>query len=89
MRHCEARRIRFVAFAPVFYRGKVADNIADAKGLGKALDANHLLARAEVAAVTLLLNEHAGPGDRGLAVIGFSRGACYTRKPSRRANAAI
>jgi len=88
MRHCEARRIRFVAFAPVFCRGKIADNIADAKGLGKALDANHLQARAEVAAATLLLNEPAGPSDRDLAVIGFSPSACYTRKPSCRANAA-
>jgi carboxymethylenebutenolidase len=30
----------FVAFAPDLYHGKLADNIADAEALGKALDAN-------------------------------------------------
>jgi carboxymethylenebutenolidase len=35
----------FVAFAPDLYHGKVADNIADAETLGKALDANFLQPR--------------------------------------------
>ena len=39
----------FVAFAPDLYHGKVADTIADAETLGKALDANHLQAKAEIA----------------------------------------
>ena len=34
----------FVAFAPDLYHGKIADNIADAETLGKALDASPLLA---------------------------------------------
>lgn len=67
----------FVAFAPDLYHGKVADNIADAEILGKALDANHLQAKAEIAEATLFLSERAGQADRGLAVIGFSLGAYY------------
>jgi carboxymethylenebutenolidase len=67
----------FVAFAPDLYHGKVADNIADAEVLGKALDANHLQAKAEIADATKFLNERVGHIDRGLAVIGFSLGAYY------------
>jgi len=67
----------FVAFAPDLYHGKVADNIADAETLGKALDANYLQAKAEIAESTLFLNERVGQADRGLAVIGFSLGAYY------------
>ena len=67
----------FVAFAPDLYHGKVADNIADAEALGKALDTNHLQAKAEIADVTMFLNEQAGQADRGLTVIGFSLGAYY------------
>jgi len=67
----------FVAFAPDLYHGKVADNIADAETLGKALDTNHLQARAEVAAATMFLNGRVGQADRGLAVMGFSLGAYY------------
>jgi carboxymethylenebutenolidase len=67
----------FVAFAPDLYHGKVADNIADAETLGKALDTNHLRARAEIADATLFLNDRAGQAERGLAVIGFSLGAYY------------
>jgi carboxymethylenebutenolidase len=67
----------FVAFAPDLYHGKVADNIAEAETLGKALDANHLQAKAEIAEATLFLNELAAPAGRGLAVIGFSLGAYY------------
>ena len=67
----------FVAFAPDLYHGKVADTIADAEALGKALDANHLQAKAEIADATRFLSERAGQADRGLAVIGFSLGAYY------------
>ncbi|BAS26763.1 dienelactone hydrolase family protein [Limnochorda pilosa] len=47
----------FVAFAPDLYHGKVAKTIADAEALGKALDANHLQAKAEIAAATAFLAE--------------------------------
>ena len=67
----------FVAFAPDLYHGKVADNIADAETLGKALDTNHLQAKADIAQATVFLNERAGQAGRGLAVIGFSLGAYY------------
>jgi carboxymethylenebutenolidase len=67
----------FVAFAPDLYHGQVADTIAEAEALGQALDANHLQAKADIAAATLFLNERAGQADRGLAVIGFSLGAYY------------
>jgi carboxymethylenebutenolidase len=67
----------FVALAPDLYHGKVADTIADAETLGKALDANHLQAKAEIADATRFLGERAGQADRGLAVIGFSLGAYY------------
>jgi carboxymethylenebutenolidase len=67
----------FVAFAPDLYHGKVADNIADAEVLGKALDANYLQARAEIADAAMFLYERAGTADRGLAVIGFSLGVYY------------
>ena len=67
----------FVAFAPDLYHGKLADNIADAEVLGKALDTNYLQAKAEVADATEFLNERVGQTDRGLAVIGFSLGAYY------------
>ena len=67
----------FVAFAPDLYHGKVADTIANAEGLGQALDANHLPAKAEIAEATQFLNERADQAERGLAVIGFSLGAYY------------
>jgi carboxymethylenebutenolidase len=67
----------FVAFAPDLYHGKVADNIADAEVLGKALDANHLQARAEIANATLFLSQQASQVAVGLTVIGFSLGAYY------------
>ncbi len=67
----------FVAFAPDLYHGKVADTIPDAETLGKALDANHHQAKAEIAEATNFLNERVGPAERGLAVIGFSLGAYY------------
>jgi carboxymethylenebutenolidase len=67
----------FVAFAPDLYHGKVADTIAGAESLSKALDANFSQARAEVAEAAQFLNERAGSADRGLATIGFSLGASY------------
>ncbi len=75
----------FVAFAPDLYHGKVADNIADAEVLGKALDANYLQAQAEVAEAARFLNERVGPNERGLAVIGFSLGASYALEISNAA----
>lgn len=67
----------FVTFAPDLYHGKVADTIADAETLGKALDANYLQAKAEIAHATVFLNDRVGQAGRGLAVIGFSLGAYY------------
>jgi carboxymethylenebutenolidase len=67
----------FVAFAPDLYHGQVADNIADAETLGKALDANYLQAKAEIAEATKFLNESVGQVGGSLAVIGFSLGAYY------------
>lgn len=67
----------FVAFAPDLYHGKVADHIADAETLSKALDANHLQAKADIADATRFLGERAGQTGRGLAVIGFSLGVYY------------
>ncbi len=67
----------FVAFAPDLYHGKVADNIADAEILGRALDSNHLQAKAEIVEATMFLSERVGQADAGLAVIGFSLGAYY------------
>jgi carboxymethylenebutenolidase len=67
----------FVAFAPDLYHGKVADNIADAESLGKALDTNRNQAKAEIAEAARFLQERADQVDQGLAVIGFSLGAYY------------
>lgn len=67
----------FVAFAPDLYHGKVADNIPEAEVLGKALDTNHIQAKAEIADATRFLDEYVGHAERGLAVIGFSLGAYY------------
>lgn len=67
----------FVAFAPDLYHGKVADNIADAETLGRALDASHLQAKDEIIEATRFLSERAGHVDGGLTVIGFSMGAYY------------
>jgi len=67
----------FIAFAPDLYHGKVADTIADAEVLGKAVDANADRAKAEIADAACFLDERAGRADRGLTVIGFSLGAYY------------
>lgn len=66
-----------VAFAPDLYHGKVTDTIAEAEILVKALDANYLQARAEIADATRFLGERTGQGERGVAVLGFSLGASY------------
>ena len=65
----------FVAFAPDLYHGKVADNIADAETLAKALGANYLQVNAEIEEATVFLYERVGQAKRRLAVIGFSLGA--------------
>ena len=67
----------FIAVAPDLYHGKVADNIADAETLVKALNSNHRQAETEIADATMFLNDRVGQADRGLAVIGFSLGANY------------
>lgn len=67
----------FVAFAPDLYHGKVADNIADARALGTALDANPGEARADLARSTAFLTALTDQADRGIAVVGFSLGAYY------------
>jgi carboxymethylenebutenolidase len=67
----------FVAFAPDLYHGKIADAIPDAEALGKALDANYLEAKADVADAAKYLGGRVGQPDRGLAVIGFSLGAYH------------
>ena len=65
----------FEAFAPELYHGPVATDIADAESLGQALDARHMLARAEVVDAARWLGQRAGRSE--LAVIGFSLGAYY------------
>jgi carboxymethylenebutenolidase len=67
----------FVAFAPDLYHGKVADTIPGAEALSRALDANHMQAKADIAEATTFLSERAGQAGRGLTVIGFSLGAYY------------
>ena len=67
----------FVAFAPDLYHGQAADTIPGAEALVKALDSNHLQAKAEIANATMFLNERVGPDNRGIAVMGFSLGAYY------------
>ncbi|HEU4325161.1 MAG TPA: dienelactone hydrolase family protein [Roseiflexaceae bacterium] len=67
----------FVAFAPDLYHGQVADTIEGAQALGSALDANHLQAKAEVAASARFLSGRAEQTGDGIAVIGFSLGAYY------------
>ena len=66
-----------MTFAPDLYHGQVADKIADAETLGKALDANYIQAKAEIADRAMYLKARADQGDHGLAVIGFSMGAYY------------
>jgi carboxymethylenebutenolidase len=67
----------FIAFAPDLYHGRLADSIADAEILARALDGNADRARAEIADASKFLSERAGQAGRELAVIGFSLGAFY------------
>lgn len=67
----------FVTFAADLYHGQIADTIADAEALGRALDGNHLQAKAEIRNATKFLSERVEQPDRGIAVIGFSLGAYY------------
>jgi len=67
----------FVAFAPDLYSGKVASDIAGAQALAKALDANHVQAKAQVAEAAQFLAAQAEPASSGIAVVGFSLGAYY------------
>jgi carboxymethylenebutenolidase len=67
----------FVVFAPDLYHGKIANTIPEAEALGKALDDNHLQAKAQIAEATTFLNKRDEQAKRGLAVIGFSLGAYY------------
>lgn len=66
-----------VVFAPDLYHGQVADTIEGAEALGKALNANHQQAKAEIAAAAQFLDERTGQPGAGLAVVGFSLGAYY------------
>ena len=67
----------FVAFAPDLYHGEVADTIAGAEAMVKALNANYLQAKAEVDEAARFLSERAARPNDGLGVIGFSLGAYY------------
>jgi carboxymethylenebutenolidase len=67
----------FIAFAPDLYHGRVADTVAGAEALAKALDANSGRAKAEVREAAAFTSERARHHDSGLAVIGFSLGAYY------------
>src|SRR5438445_2897026 len=60
----------FVAFAPDLYHGKVADNIADAETLGKALDTNHPKAKANFAVPQWFPTQVFGQSTGGLRVSG-------------------
>lgn len=65
----------FVAYAPDLYRGETAETVADAERLGAALDADHVRAKADITrGVDDLRTRTAGSG---LAVLGYSLGACY------------
>jgi carboxymethylenebutenolidase len=65
----------FVAFAPDLYHGQLAETIAGAEALSKALDADQ--ARSDIADASRVLSERARGADDGLAVIGFSLGAFF------------
>ena len=67
----------FTCFAPDLYHGKVADTIRDAETLARALDANHIQAKARIADAASFVRERSSQGDKGLAAIGFSLGAYY------------
>jgi carboxymethylenebutenolidase len=68
----------FTAFAPDLYHGRVADTIPAAEELGRALDANHLQAKADVLRAGNYLAERCGKNSASVAVVGFSLGAYYS-----------
>jgi carboxymethylenebutenolidase len=68
----------FTAFAPDLYRGKVADTIPAAEELGRALDASHLQAKADVLHAAKFLADRCGKDAASVAVVGFSLGAYYS-----------
>ena len=65
----------FVVFAPDLYHGQVATSIQEAEVLSSMLDSQQ--AEVEIANAVGFLAERAEPGDRGVAVIGFSLGAYF------------
>jgi carboxymethylenebutenolidase len=65
----------FVVLVPDLYHGQVATTVAEAERLANALDGQQ--AKADVAAAVDRLTARAAPGERGIAVIGFSLGAFY------------
>jgi carboxymethylenebutenolidase len=67
----------FVAFAPDLYHGKIANKVADAEALSRALDATHTRAEEEVAQAAKFVHERGAGSGPGIAVIGFSLGAYY------------
>ncbi len=67
----------YVAYAPDLYRGETAETVADAERLGAALDAEHLRAKADIARAVDHLGSSAAGAGTGLAVLGYSLGACY------------
>jgi carboxymethylenebutenolidase len=67
----------FLVFAPDLYHGKIADTIAGAETLGRALDEKQDQAMAEIREAVKFLKQRSGESDRGVTVIGFSLGAYY------------
>ena len=67
----------FVVFAPDLYHGQVADDIAGAEVLVRALNAREVQVRAEIAEATRFLAERVYQPGGALAVVGFSLGAAY------------
>ena len=67
----------FTVFAPDLYHGKVVNIIPEAEAMVKALDGNHLEAKAQIAEAVAFLSEQSAKPGAGLAVIGFSMGVYY------------
>jgi len=68
---CTRLVMRVCRLRPDLYTARSQTPIA-AEALAKAIDADHLQAKAEIAEAARFLNERAGQIDDGLAVIGFS-----------------
>jgi carboxymethylenebutenolidase len=67
----------FIAFAPDLYHGEIANTIAGAETLVNALSEKDTQAKAEIVEAVRFLQDRAGSGETGVAVIGFSMGAYY------------